>query len=50
MTSFVNVHSGHNLDPQTIHFLLQFRKLTDEMLSDIRFWTLEGNLKATKTI
>jgi len=48
VTTFVNEHRGHTLNPQTVHFSPQFQKLTEEMLEDIHFWTLKGNLKATK--
>ncbi|CAG8793814.1 5890_t:CDS:2, partial [Racocetra fulgida] len=41
-------HRGYNLDQQSIQFLPQFRKLSEEMLEDICFWTLECNLNATK--
>ncbi|CAG8742905.1 22231_t:CDS:2, partial [Gigaspora rosea] len=48
VTTFVDEYVGHNLDPQNVHFLSQYRKLSAEMLEDIRFWTTEGNLNATK--
>ncbi|CAG8684653.1 9073_t:CDS:2 [Racocetra fulgida] len=48
VTTFVDKHRGHSPDPQNAHFLTQFRKLSEEMLEDIRFWTLEGSLNATK--
>ncbi|CAG8745726.1 3641_t:CDS:2, partial [Gigaspora rosea] len=35
----------HNLNQQSIQFLPQFRKLSKEMLEDIRFWTYEGPIK-----
>ena len=48
VTTFVNEHKDHILDPQTVCLLPQFRKLTDDMLADIRFWTFGGDLNATK--
>jgi hypothetical protein len=48
VTTFVNEHKDHTLNPQTTYFSSQFRKLTEDMLADIRFWTLEGDLSATK--
>ncbi|CAG8699394.1 2803_t:CDS:2 [Funneliformis caledonium] len=48
VTTFIDEHKGYILNLQTVNFLPQFRKLTKEMLADIRFWTLEGNVKASK--
>ena len=48
VTTFVDEHKGHSLNPETVNFLPQFRKLTKEMLADIRFWTTEGDIKANK--
>jgi hypothetical protein len=48
VTTFVNEYKDHTLNPQTTYFSSQFQKLTENMLADIRFWTLEEDLSATK--
>ncbi|KAF0455709.1 protein far1-related sequence 11-like isoform x2 [Gigaspora margarita] len=46
VTLFTSEHKRHVLSPDTANLLPQFRKLSEPMLTDIKFWTLEGNIKA----
>ncbi|CAI2176924.1 12027_t:CDS:2 [Funneliformis geosporum] len=37
LTTYIDKHKGHSLNPQTVNLLPQFRKLTEDMLADIQF-------------
>ncbi|CAG8610312.1 12499_t:CDS:2 [Ambispora leptoticha] len=47
ISTFTSTHTGHTPDPTTIQFIPKNRKLTDEMLKDIEFYTLSGKINAS---
>ncbi|CAG8692838.1 200_t:CDS:2, partial [Gigaspora rosea] len=47
VSTFTNTHTGHTPDPTSIQFIPKNRKLTNEMLKDIEFYTLVGKINAS---
>ncbi|CAG8719754.1 1515_t:CDS:2, partial [Cetraspora pellucida] len=47
LSTFTNSHTGHTLDLTSIRFIPKSRRLTDEMLKEIEYYTLVRKLNAS---
>ncbi|CAG8831545.1 17859_t:CDS:1, partial [Racocetra persica] len=47
LSTFTNIYTSYTLDPTSIRFISKSRKLTDEMLKEIEYYTLVRKLTAS---